>query len=235
MAPGVFRDSLAATSRLPLLLFHDSRSLASMIGVSDAWEDRRDGLYGVWQLDTSDPAQEAARLVSTGILGFMSVGFIPLNTTEEIDRHGNTTLTRTRARLLEVSLTPTPAYPDAQVTDVRHGVRLLNELSERVALAETATRHTTSDHDAHLLAAGLEAIPEPHRTPLRVRVLDWLDQGGPRLAAHRLDQHTATLTEPAAGWARILSEAVRMLTGTPAQDAAALDHMARDYPPRRRR
>lgn len=131
--PGSFTKSIReAAKRLPLLLWHDNRTFP--IGVSHEWRDNDAGLDVVWKLDTSDArAVEAARKARDGMLTGLSIGFAPiekpgknsrgelvdLNNELEIDDLGLVSITRREARLLEVSLTPTPAYAGAKVSLVR--------------------------------------------------------------------------------------------------------------------
>ena len=116
---GAFAKSIKeAARRLPLLLFHDSRSFP--VGVSEKWTETDDGLDVVWKLDTSERAQEAARLASEGMLTGLSVGFQGIQAERTYDDEtGLSWVERTEARLLEVSLTPTPAYAGAKVALVR--------------------------------------------------------------------------------------------------------------------
>lgn len=61
-------------------------------------------------------------MAESGSLGYMSVGFQPVRsvtTFSDDPDDDEMTITRVEARLLEVSLTPTPAYADATVTKVR--------------------------------------------------------------------------------------------------------------------
>jgi len=124
MSPGVFAKSIQESARqLPLLLFHDSRNLDTIVGVTESWQDTRDGLDGVWLMDDTDEARRAAEKATSGSLGFMSVGFQPksgdVGSEFVWDEEDVLHVRRKEARLLEVSLTPTPAYADAVVTKVR--------------------------------------------------------------------------------------------------------------------
>ena len=123
---GCFRKSIReAGKELPLLLFHDSRSFP--VGVSEKWTENDDGLDCVWRLDSSDMAQEAARLARDGMLTGLSVGFAPILDDREFDAEkGIAYVTRVEARLLEVSLTPTPAYVGAKVSLVRSRERTVS-------------------------------------------------------------------------------------------------------------
>ena len=124
---GSFKRSTGGRSgaKLPLLLFHDSRSFP--IGHADSWR-HDDGLVGVWKLNGTEPAQQAARMAEDGDLVGMSVGFqdvaSPLwDWPAELNLDGGPDqkphVTRVESRLIEVSLTPTPVYADAGVTMVR--------------------------------------------------------------------------------------------------------------------
>lgn len=115
--PSCFMESLQREPNLPLLLFHDSRSFP--VGIAERWTHKPDGLYGLWKMDSNDRGREAARQASIGHLG-LSIGFQP--DPEGTDYRADADslwLTRLAARLLEVSLTPTPAYVDAKVTNAR--------------------------------------------------------------------------------------------------------------------
>ena len=134
---GVFMESVGegcfdksveeAAAGLPLLLFHDDESFP--IGLSTAWDSRKDGLHGVWRLDGDERAQHAARLARDGLLAWFSVGHAPIRSEWEfvhpdkwdppkgpefMDR-----VTRVESRLLETSLVSTPAFSQAQVRLVR--------------------------------------------------------------------------------------------------------------------
>lgn len=120
--PGCFRDSLATTPAIPLLWTHDRA--AAPIGVAEHWDDQPDGLAGRWRLDTRPAAQEIGRLVADGFVAGLSVGF-------QYDTDGVRWTTRNgldhaqilRARLVEVSIVSTPAYPGATITNIRKSRR----------------------------------------------------------------------------------------------------------------
>lgn len=128
MSPGVFAKSIReAANGLPLLMFHNAQTWP--VGRSERWTETDAGLDGVWRMDTSEEATRAAQLAADGMLTGMSVGFVPIRSEwsmisdEEWDPdlgpdHMDS-VTRLEARLLEVSLTPTPAYSAAQVSLVR--------------------------------------------------------------------------------------------------------------------
>jgi hypothetical protein len=106
----------------PLLLFHDNRQFP--IGHAESWRHGADGMVGVWKLNGTDNAQQAAELAANGDLTGLSVGFQDAVTPDiEEDAAGKLWVTRMESRLLEVSVTPTPAFADAAVTMVRTATR----------------------------------------------------------------------------------------------------------------
>lgn len=110
----------------PLLLFHENRSWP--IGHAESWTHDSAGMWGVWKLNESAEAQKAARLAEAGDMTGLSIGFQPIRSNWElIDEWAPDTgpdhmdrVTRLESRLVEVSVTPTPAFAEAQVTLVRH-------------------------------------------------------------------------------------------------------------------
>jgi HK97 family phage prohead protease len=123
------RTTKEAAMKLPLLLFHNNRSWP--IGVSDSWDHQDDGLHGVWRLNQTNDAQQAALLAESGDLAYLSIGFSPIRSAWEYVEDFNPDLgpdhmdrvTRLESRLLEVSLTPTPAFSTAEITMVRTAER----------------------------------------------------------------------------------------------------------------
>lgn len=119
------KTTAGAAKQAPLLLFHNNAALP--IGHAEEWKNNTDGLDGRWRLNATREAQEAAALADAGDLRGMSIGFIPIRSRWEfvdewdpdagpdhMDR-----VTRLESRLVEVSVTPTPAYVGAQITAIR--------------------------------------------------------------------------------------------------------------------
>lgn len=126
-AAGSFKRSTTGRSgtRLPLLLFHDNRKWP--VGHAEKWS-HDGGLRGVWRLNDSSDAQTAAKMAEDGDLVGMSIGFadaaapeweFPREFDPDLGPDHKARVTRVESRLLEVSLTPTPAFADAGVTMVR--------------------------------------------------------------------------------------------------------------------
>lgn len=152
---GAFEKSIKeANYQLPLLLFHDYKSFP--VGVSERWTESDAGLDCVWRLSSSEQAQEAARLAREGMLTGLSVGFQGIHA-ERSDDGEYLWVERTEARLLEVSLTPTPAYGGAKVSTVRTRERFVNGvLPRRQGNGSAPARRRSAEVDA--LKRYLESI-----------------------------------------------------------------------------
>jgi HK97 family phage prohead protease len=125
-APASFRQSTKTGGKhAPLLLFHDNRSFP--IGVLDTASHEDGGMDGVWRLNESAEAQRAAGAADVGELVGLSVGFAPIRSdwtyvddwNPDLGASHKDRVVRQEARLLEVSLTPTPAFESASVSQVR--------------------------------------------------------------------------------------------------------------------
>lgn len=110
---------------LPLLLFHNNQSWP--IGHAETWDHRSDGMHGVWRLNDRPEAQQAAQMAESGDLVGLSVGFQPKRSkwtfvddyAPDLGPDHMDSVLRLESRLLEVSMTPTPAFAEAGVTAVR--------------------------------------------------------------------------------------------------------------------
>lgn len=134
-APGSLEKSIKEAARsLPLLLQHDEREFP--IGVASEWIDSATALDGIWKLDSSERAQEAARLATpdedgNAMLGYMSIRFAPIRSAwtyaeefkPELGSAYKDKVTRIESRLVEVSLVSTPAFKNAAVEFVRTAER----------------------------------------------------------------------------------------------------------------
>jgi hypothetical protein len=128
------RSTKGAGKGAPLLLFHDNRSFP--VGHAEKWSHDDGGMDGVWRLNGTPEAQRAAAAADAGDLTGLSVGFqmIRYDYNEATDWAPNLgpdhmdRITHFESRLLEVSVTPTPAYSDAGVTMVRTHAQRPHEL-----------------------------------------------------------------------------------------------------------
>lgn len=117
--PGTFAKSLKeSAAKLPLLLAHEMRDLP--LGHLEEWRDADDGLYGVWRVSDGDHATNAWTSVREGSLSGLSVHFRPIADEWEPKQAPEfTRVTRSEARLLEVSLCAIPTWTEARVTVTR--------------------------------------------------------------------------------------------------------------------
>lgn len=117
LQPGAFTKSIReAAAHLPLLMHHNHESIP--VAKALEWEERDDGLYGVWEFDSRSEAVEAARLADEGFLTGLSVGFQTIRSHRD-DSGEKPHIVRTEARLLETSMVAIPAYDEARVIAVR--------------------------------------------------------------------------------------------------------------------
>jgi HK97 family phage prohead protease len=148
--PGSFAQSTTGGTglHLPLLLFHDNRSWPA--GHAESWDSQPDALHGVWRLNDTPDAQLAAQLAEAGDLTGMSIGFQPLRSKwdyvsdwdPDLGPDHMDSVYRLESRLLEVSLTPTPAFADAQVSKV------YTEESRDAHIQQRAAHFAGVSHDA---------------------------------------------------------------------------------------
>lgn len=124
--PGSLAKSIKEAARaLPLNLFHETHSFP--IGAAAEWIEEERGLFGVWRLDGTDTAQEAARHAAEDRLTGLSIEFAPIRSEWELAAEfdpsrgpeGMDKVTRREARLGAVGLVQTPAYVSAGVELVR--------------------------------------------------------------------------------------------------------------------
>lgn len=138
------RESAAA---LPLMLFHGEGGQMP-IGAIARWDEQTGGLYGEWHIDDDPTAQEAARKAKStddrpGSLNFMSIRFAPIRSewtlvedfNPDLGADNKDRVVRKEARLLEVSLVPTPAYNDATVEWVRSAEPMRARKEKRTAVS----------------------------------------------------------------------------------------------------
>jgi uncharacterized protein len=97
----------------PLAYRHDQP-----VGVITDAENREDGLYIEFEIGNTTLGRDAATLARMGASKGLSVGFNPLESAWAKTRDK---VEHLKARLLEVSLTPYPAYATAGVADIREG------------------------------------------------------------------------------------------------------------------
>jgi HK97 family phage prohead protease len=151
-----------AAAGLPLHLFHEHDRFA--VGASASWVlDDPGFLIGEWRVDAADErAVDAARRARDGFLNGASIGFLPIRSErvwndedswdDAVSREeAAMQVTRKEIRLLEVSLTTTPAYVSAGVELVRTRERLARD-------GAPAPAHPGMSAQTRRTIAGLRAL-----------------------------------------------------------------------------
>jgi len=114
--PGAFARAAKAPDRVQVKYAHHS-DLASLLGRGLAFTETDDGLDGELAITRGAIGDHALSLVDDGIIGGVSVGFVPLNRRPKFTETG--AVIRDRCHLEEVSLATSPAYEGAVVTGRR--------------------------------------------------------------------------------------------------------------------
>jgi HK97 family phage prohead protease len=122
--PGAYAQAIASQGAgYPLLFAHQQSQPLGVGKISDS----REGLIVNGTLVMSDPnAQRAYAHLKAGSLKGLSIGYSVSPDKETFNRDGTRTLTE--IRLHEISLTPVPADPGAQVTSVKSAAAVLRGL-----------------------------------------------------------------------------------------------------------
>ncbi|MEE2056607.1 HK97 family phage prohead protease [Rhodococcus artemisiae] len=107
--------------RIKLLSLHDRLKLP--IGRATLLREDTAGLYGEWRVSKTEAGDEVLELVRDGALDSFSIGFVPVRNVWSRDR---SSVVRTEAKLLEVSVVALPAYETARIVGVRHNPRIID-------------------------------------------------------------------------------------------------------------
>jgi uncharacterized protein len=133
---GAFAD--ADPEHVPLFAPHPDRDRPSLpIGRAVELHEEPAGLLGAFRVSAVPAGDHVLELVRDGAVRGLSVGFVPLPGGDRWNRD-RTRVERVRAHLVEVSVVPFPAYPDAQITAVRATELLRLPLRTLAALRRAA-------------------------------------------------------------------------------------------------
>ena len=129
---------------------------AEPIGRITRAEDTEAGWQITGVLSATPRGEEAYTLLRDGVVDRLSIGFLPLEHTDETHDDGSITRTRTRIKVREVSIVPLPAYSGAAVTQVREarteGDTPMSDTLTRADLDEV--RSSIEDLDRELKLVG---------------------------------------------------------------------------------
>ncbi|MBT1171365.1 HK97 family phage prohead protease [Bifidobacterium sp. SO4] len=223
---GAFSEYARSGDSLPILWNHDADKPGNVIGSTTKAIEDEHGLLVTARLDLDNPtAAEAYRLLKHGVIRGMSVGMIAKHATRRQD--GARIIDS--AELLEISLTPTPANPRAEVVNIKS--------------ATTAERNTTMADTTNTIDIKGTVTTAPHEeTPAPADATaqkDYTPQTKPapvQTKDHEPDTKPAPVQTKTA--LADMQRAASAFDATPASGAAFLDlkslttimpRMARDY------
>ena len=106
------------------------------VGKITGAENREDGLYIDFDIVSTAQGRDAAVLARTGTIKGLSVGFNPIKSAMN---RAKDAIQHTTANLLEVSLTPYPAYATAGVSSIREEEEEGETMSETITSTETVS------------------------------------------------------------------------------------------------
>lgn len=132
-------------------------------------EDRDEGLWIRAQISDTSTGRDVLALLRDGAVDRFSIGFVPVEHSEDRDEDGTLTITRTKIRLREVSAVPFPAYEQATVSQVREQEQDAlrgeegAEMAENTeaALSEVRTAVEDLDREVRLLSSNMTTTSEP--------------------------------------------------------------------------
>lgn len=146
---------LANYQRNPVVLDgHDYRSIENVIGRAVALRSTDDGLEADIVFNQSPKGQLATALVEGGDVRAVSVGFMSIEMAVPQDR--KEPVRHTKKELMEISLVPVPANPDALRLRSADG-----EPSTKAGRVLSAANERRLRDAAGLIAAVLSSLPEP--------------------------------------------------------------------------
>jgi HK97 family phage prohead protease len=142
------------------------------VGIITGAENREDGLYIDFDIVDTTLGRDAAVLARTNTIKGLSVGFNPLKSVMSKARDA---IQHTAANLLEVSLTPYPAYSTAGVSSIRE------EEEEGETMSETmdSTELVSVDQEAR------EAVAQLRETVKEIEAKSFVAEEAHPLAAYR--------------------------------------------------
>lgn len=117
-APGAFAKTISERGhKVKALAQHNRQALP--LGRATALREDAAGLYCELRMSKTREADEVLELIRDGAVDSFSVGFAPVKNQERTDPSQGRIVTRTEARLDEISVVPFPAYAGAEIAGVR--------------------------------------------------------------------------------------------------------------------
>ncbi|RNF33714.1 phage major capsid protein [Paracoccus methylarcula] len=166
----------AATDPLPVQLDHRT-SARETIGTASNIRVEEDQLLADIRLTTADDAEPIRQRIADGTLSTFSVGYTVSRSSETRDADGNRVVTVSSFRVMEISLTPIPADPNARKRsettmpyDIETREALIDDLRERCKLPDDWGQDLTEEAvtDDEVRSAALEAMLTRQTPTIRV-------------------------------------------------------------------
>ena len=134
------------------------------VGRITAAQDTDNGWEITGVLSRTPRGDEAYTLLRDGVVDRLSIGFEPIEHTDETHDDGSITRTRTRIKVREVSIVPLPAYQGAAVTQVREarteGDTPMSDTLTRADLDEVRSSIEEIERELKLATAPAPTEPE---------------------------------------------------------------------------
>lgn len=147
---GAFARAVRAPFRV-WLNFEHKPGISNVLGNGVKFEERPEGLYGVFELDQGSETEKAKRLHSAGVLSSLSVEFKPMERPKQI----RGVVERRSVHLDAVALCRRGAYEEAKVTVIRTDPIIVDDsylpapmdsnLAARLARMNLPSGYTASD------------------------------------------------------------------------------------------
>ncbi|MBB1482498.1 HK97 family phage prohead protease [Tessaracoccus sp. MC1865] len=135
------------------------------VGRITASHDTDEGWEITGVLSRTPRGDEAYTLLRDGVVDRLSIGFTPIEHTDETHDDGSITRTRTKIRVREVSIVPLPAYSGAAITQVREarteGETPMGDMLTRADLDEVRNNMEEMERELKLAITEATAAPEP--------------------------------------------------------------------------
>jgi HK97 family phage prohead protease len=161
------------------------------LGRGIALEEREDGAYMTFRVAPTARGDEALALIADGTYRGASVGFLPIEGHSRTVTEGGRRITsRSRVDLREVSATWHPAFPTAQITQMRSEAQPMDNITPEVP--------ATSPDVLERILGRMEALeersrqdattPPPAASAVEVRMGDWASVALRQMAGEAITQ-----------------------------------------------
>ena len=159
--PGAFDKQLSAPNRVDVLVnFEHQQGIGGVVARGTELRDTGEALDMTARMLSVSDADKALELVNEGVVGGVSLEAVPLKSVRGEDG----VMRRVAARLINVALCRSPAYPDAAVLAVREAPEEITPVSPQEVREEMAAEEAAknppefSDAELALQRVGFEPL-----------------------------------------------------------------------------